>query len=488
MLFASVESLPVGLHARGEAKNEAREGVHIGVEVLRAVGEAEEVVVVERVAHGGHERIDALDDVFVFRPATAGGKFAESGFFARLDVEQTGGSDAGVHAAEVFHHVAELHVLAGVLERGGFVAVHERLHEAEFGFSGEVDGLIDALAAQAHLRSGEETAGAAGEAHDHGVVAVFDAAQTDGQPLVAVQRHVGFGVARGASLGIGVDAEHRKVGIVARPHPIVLVEAELGDLLGRVHHQTDVVVALFDEEEIAIASEEGDNARTHAGRLGVGAGLEQRFGQGAEHGGRLALVLVVFLLAREGLDARCDIVDADHEGEGEAGHGQLLGAALGEEAVLEIIVLEVAHLVHKGEAAVVVGEDESVGADDFAGASAAETADDIAERGAVVTVEGFGGELQSGFAERVGEVLLLHEFEQPHALVGTGYRERKEGEESKNDSTHGEEEKKVENEMKKMGRKCARVRGFGPKTGDFALRPGAFPPDEGRRRRRCGTE
>ena len=134
-------------------------------------------------------------------------------------------------------------------------------------------------------------------------------------------------------------------------------------------------------------------------------------------------------MTREGLDARCDIVDAHHEGEGEAGHGQLLGAALGEEAVLEIIVLEVAHGLHKGEAAVVVGEDESVGADDFAGASAAETADDIAERGAVVTVEGFGGELQSGFAERVGEVLLLHEFEQPHALVGTGYRERKEGEE-----------------------------------------------------------
>ena len=87
LLFASVESLPVALNTRGEAMNEAPEGVHIGVEVLRAVGEAEEVVVVERVAHGGHERIDALDDIFVFRAAAASGKFAESGFFARLDVE-----------------------------------------------------------------------------------------------------------------------------------------------------------------------------------------------------------------------------------------------------------------------------------------------------------------------------------------------------------------------------------------------------------------
>ena len=108
--------------------------------------------------------------------------------------------------------------------------------------------------------------------------------------------------------------------------------------------------------------------------------------------------------------------------------------------------------MHKGEAAVVVGEDESVGADDFAGASAAKTADDIAERGAVVTVEGFGGELQSGFAERVGEVLLLHEFEQPHALVGTGYRERKEGEEGKNDSTHGGGRMKARRGGEKMGR------------------------------------
>ena len=32
-------------------------------------------------------------------------------------------------------------------------------------------------------------------------------------------------------------------------------------------------------------------------------------------------------------------------------------------------------------------------------------------------------------------------------LVGTGYRERKEGEEGKNESTHGVEEKKVENKM-----------------------------------------
>ena len=273
---------------------------------------------------------------------------------------------------------------------------------------------------------------------------------------------------------------------MARPHPIVLVEAELGDLLGRVHHQADVVVALFDEEEIAIAAEEGNNARAHAGLLGVGTGLEQRFGQRTEHGSRLALVLVVFLLAREGLDARCDIVDADHEGEGEAGHGQLLGAALGEEAVLEIIVLEVAHLVHKGEAAVVVGEDESVGADDFAGASAAETADDIAERGAVVTVEGFGGELQSGFAERVGEVLLLHEFEQPHALIGTGYRERKEGEESKNDSTHGGGRMKARRGGEKWGdnaRKCGDFSG----NGGLCTAPGTFPPDEGGKRRSGGA-
>ena len=100
----------------------------------------------------------------------------------------------------------------------------------------------------------------------------------------------------------------------------------------------------------------------------------------------------------------------------------------------------------------VVGEDKAVAANDFAGASAAETADDIAEGGGILTVKGFGRELQAGFAERIGEVLLLHEFEQPHALIGTGYRERKEGEEGKNDSTHGGGRMKARRGGEKMGR------------------------------------
>ena len=122
-----------------------------------------------------------------------------------------------------------------------------RLHKAEFGFACEIDGLIDALAAQAHLRSGEESAGAAGEAHDHGVVALFNTAKADGQPLLAAQRHVGFGITCRTALGIGIDAEDGEVGIVTRPEPVVLVEAELRDLLGRIDHEADVVVALFED-------------------------------------------------------------------------------------------------------------------------------------------------------------------------------------------------------------------------------------------------
>ena len=41
--------------------------------------------------------------------------------------------------------------------------------------------------------------------------------------------------------------------------------------------------------------------------------------------------------------------------------------------------------------------------------------------------------------------------------------------------------------MKKMGRKCAKVRGFQLKTGGFALPPGTFPPDEGGKRRSGGA-
>ena len=187
-------------------------------------------------------------------------------------------------------------------------------------------------------------------------------------------------------MGIGVDAEDGEVGIVTRPEPVVLVEAELRDLLGRIDHEADIVIALFEEHVVAIAAEEGDDARTYAGHLGEGARFEELFGQGGEHTGRLARVLIIFLLTREGFNAGGDIVDAHHEGEGQAGHGQLLGTALGEETILEIIVLEVAHGLHIREAAVIVGKDEAIGANYFACASAAEASDDIAKRRCVFAI------------------------------------------------------------------------------------------------------
>ena len=72
------------------------------------------------------------------------------------------------------------------------------------------------------------------------------------------------------------------------------------------------------------------------------------------------------------------------------------------------------------EAAVVVGQHETVGADNLARAAAAENADALAQARGRFAVERLGRELEAGLAERVRQVLLLHQLQEPHALVGTG--------------------------------------------------------------------
>ena len=402
LLFASVESLPVGLHARGEAMNEAPEGVHIGVKVLRAVGEAEEVVVVERVAHGGHERIDALDDVFVFRPAAARGECAEVGFFTGLDVEQAGGSDAGVHATEVFHHVAQTHIVVGILERHIFVAIHQRFHEAKFGISSEIDGLVDTFSAKAHLRCREIATRSARESHNHRIVVLVDAFQAHGQPFLALERLLVFRVCRRLSLSICIDAEHCKVSIVAWPNPVVLVKAKLSDLLWRIHHKAHVVIALFVEGIVTIAPEIRYNAEGYTAFFGKGFVLfEHLLGKWTKEEIALTVILIDFRLIRCSFHLIRHIYDAHDKGESEVGHGEFFGETLSKEPILQIVVLHGRHGMHVGESAVIVGEHESFGGHHLTCATSSETSDDIAQGRLRFVVEFARTDLQPCLFERI---------------------------------------------------------------------------------------
>ena len=232
-----------------------------------------------------------------------------------------------------------------------------------------------------HFRGGEIAAGAAGETHDHGVVCILHAFQRNGEELFALQRHVLVAVGRRLTILVGIDAKHREVCVVARPHPVVLVEAELCDVLRRIGHQTHVGELLFVEEIILIGSEEGHDASHDAFLLFQVALLMELGCQGGEETLALCGVFVDTGLASSFVHLLRNIHDAQHESESEVGNGQLLRTVAGKVSVLQIIVLHRAHGVHKAETAMVVGEDESVGRNHLARATAAKLPDAFAQRG-----------------------------------------------------------------------------------------------------------
>ena len=149
--------------------------------------------------------------------------------------------------------------------------------------------------------------------------------------------------------------------------------------------------------------------------------LEELVGQGLQEAAALHRVDVRALLFGLGNDLVGDILHAEHEGEGEAlGGGEFFREAAGKIAVLHVVVADAAHFMDIAEAAVVVGQHETVGADNLARAAAAENADALAQARGRFAVERLGRELEAGLAERVRQVLLLHQLQEPHALVGTG--------------------------------------------------------------------
>ena len=110
------------------------------------------------------------------------------------------------------------------------------------------------------------------------------------------------------------------------------------------------------------------------------------------------------------IDVGRHIRDAQNEGEGKVGRGQLLCAALGEVAVLEIVLVHRAHGMDVTEAAVVVRQHEAVGRYHLARTTAAEDADTLAQRRRRLAVKRLGRELQAGLAQRILQMLLLHQF------------------------------------------------------------------------------
>ena len=97
--------------------------------------------------------------------------------------------------------------------------------------------------------------------------------------------------------------------------------------------------------------------------------------------------------------------------------GQFLAFALGPETVGEVVVLDRREFLHETQAAVMVGEQQSFGRDDFARAAATELHDGVLDARLVEVEDLFRREF-AAHGLHLGEVLPVEGVRQPHAFVG----------------------------------------------------------------------
>ena len=209
-------------------------GEFVGGEEHLGVHEGE--VAVEEGAHGVGVGFvaglfDLLERVAVFLLALRVGvdPLEQFGLLDGLLVGDAEVDETGVFALLVLPGVGHAGVVGGVGDADLVAGVHLFADDGQDDVAGLDDGFVLAFQQLAHLVGGHVALGAAGDAPDHGVVAVFDALETDGQRVFGFHGDVVLGVLGGAAVGCGVDAEHGEVAGMAGPYPVVGLVAELAD-------------------------------------------------------------------------------------------------------------------------------------------------------------------------------------------------------------------------------------------------------------------
>ena len=257
-------------------------------------------------------------------------------------------------------------------------------------------------------------------AHRHGERPILVAVLRDACPVLRMIGHIVLGVVgRAVGLGIGVDAEHGEVARLAGPHPVVGLSAKLAYRLGHGEHQAQVAEVAIGGGIVAVALIERQEFHAQGGVLFLGLtrhsvldGIEENGAAGLGH-----------LLKGRCQDLAGHVLLLHHERDKHVLVGQFLLKGLGIEAVQHVVMLHGAVRADGLEAAVVVGEHQSVGAYDHARAIAREV-DDALHNGIVGLVQLFVGQLVA---------LLLHHLvhrvrqvvERPHAFIGLGSKRSK---------------------------------------------------------------
>ena len=203
---------------------------------------------------------------------------------------------------------------------------------------------------------------------------------------------------------------------MAGPDPVVGIAAELADRRGRCGHQTDVIELFVDEQELLVAVVHLLDGGLVAFALGFG----------------LADQLLGGFAGRQSLR---HLLHAYQETDVESFVGQLLGPGHGPEAVGEVVVLDGRVALDGVVAAVVVGEQQAFGRDEFACTAAVEEHHGVLHRGLVDRVDVFGRQAESFRAHVVDA--LGDEAREPHALVCQCGQHREGGKQGQQRAFHG---------------------------------------------------
>ena len=221
--------------------------------------------------------------------------------------------------------------------------------------------------------------------------------------------HVLFRIAGRRSIRRDVGTEEGEVSGVARPHPVVGLSSVLPDGTWRCVDEAHVVQDSAPDPTPFPPLEVGHHDCARVRPLGLLLETPPLVLDRLPTGSRIGTGGVGSILDQGG-----DILIAPHETHRVAGCGNLLREVLGEEAVLEVVVLDTTDCVDRTESAVVVGDDQPLLRDE-ARAAPVDLHRGRKQAGFAVP-DLLGGKLETTFGES-SEIEVLQLFRQPLTFV-----------------------------------------------------------------------
>ena len=287
------------------------------------------------------------------------------------------------------------------------------------GFLDRVDPLVEhrhhrrILPAEGVLHLGQRgvARGRSGIARRHDEIAILEARAAHLQVMFGLERHVVRRIVRSRPVGRDIGAIEGEIAGVARPHPVIDIAAIFPDRIRRRIDEAHVAhFEALDKLVLVPAIEARDEATI--------ASVLLAFGSDVLHA---LLDRVVTRIGRKALGPRAHplghVAFRDRHIDARARCGLQFGAlGLGEEAVLEIIVLGGGIVLHRSARAVMVRHHEPFGRNE-AGRTAAER-DDRAHREAGEVAQGLGRDFETGLAQVGGDLGQL--VGRVHAFLGGG--------------------------------------------------------------------